>query len=111
MPSRVGAYLCVSGITPYEEAHIWDHVFRVGYFFNLTFIILHAPLLCSNTTCIHVVFTYYLLLSTYSIYRLVSYIPCLDYTLYFVQFYVVREFFEVFVELYTKFISTHWPFF
>ena len=55
--------------------------------------------------------TYFILLSTYSIYRLVPYLPCFDYALYCVQFYVAREFFKVFVEFYTKFVSTHWPFF
>jgi len=41
-------------------------------------------------------FTYCHPLSTYSIYSLASYPPILDYTLYFVQYYVVREFFEEF---------------
>jgi len=65
-------------------------------------VILHAFMLT---------YTYYILLSTYSTYRLVPYIPCFDYTLYCVQFYVAREFFKVFVEFYTKFVSTYWPFF
>jgi len=56
-------------------------------------------------------FTYYLLLSTYSIYSMASYLPVLDYTLYFVQYCVVREFFEEFVEFYTKCAFIHWPVF
>jgi len=78
--------------------------------FFINFILLHAPLLCSNTmsTCIDVYFTYFLLLSTYSIYSLASYLPILDYTLHFVQYYVVHKFFE---EFYTKYVFIHWPVF
>ena len=54
-------------------------------------------------------FTYCHPLSTYSIYSLASYLPVLDYTLYFVQYYVVREFFEESVEFYTKCVFIHWP--
>jgi len=58
-------------------------------------------------------FTHYLLLSTYStsIYSVASYVAILDYTLYFVQYYAVREFFEEFVEFYTKCVFIHWPVF
>jgi len=49
-------------------------------------------------------FAYYLLLSTYSIYSFGS----LSVSSYL---HTVREFFEVFVKIYTKFVFTNWSVF
>jgi len=45
-------------------------------------VILHAFMLT---------YTYYLLLSTYPIYRLVPYLPCFDYTLYLLTYSMVQS--------------------
>jgi hypothetical protein len=85
-------------------------------FFIYTLFTLHAPLLWSNTTC--VVATYLYSSLPFFVYSMVTYYPILRVfivwlliTLYFVQYYIVRELFKVFVLFYKKFVFTNWPLF
>ena len=108
-----GVWLCVMcvgvcGVWGCVGVCVWG---GVGVFFN--YHLLHC-MLHYNAVTLHtfmLTYTYCLLLSTDSIYRLVPYLPCFDYTQYCVQLYVACEFCKVFVEFYTKFVSSHWPFF